>query len=212
MSSIKIYDGADEAVIAELCAKYGLATDEFAALRAKAADAKATAYCPYSQFRVGASLLAVDEAGERTWVSGANIENVSYPVGTCAERVALGTAITSMVRKFRAIGVATDVESPTSPCGMCRQFIREFCGTDMPVFMFNKAGNFAVLKVIEVCCIPGLAAFHILSGSPWLILPRNTSSCPYRSGPTACRALKSSSRAGRLRARRVSREDAIGRG
>lgn len=150
MNGVKIHDGADEAAIAEVCSTHAITTEEFAALRAKATAAKATAYCPYSQFRVGATLLAVDEAGERAWISGANIENVSYPVGTCAERVALGTAITSMVRKFRAIGVATDVESPTSPCGMCRQFIREFCGTSLPVFMFNKDGNFAVLKVIEV--------------------------------------------------------------
>ena len=154
MNGSKIYDAADEAAIAEVCATHAITTEEFAALRAKAAAAKATAYCPYSQFRVGAALLAVDETGDRTWFSGANIENVSYPVGTCAERVALGTAITSMVRKFRAIGVATDVESPTSPCGMCRQFIREFCGTSLPVFMFNKDGNFAVLKVIEVCILP----------------------------------------------------------
>lgn len=145
-----IHAAADEKAIAEVCEAHGLTAEEFAALRAKAAAAKATAYCPYSQFRVGAALLGVDEAGERVWISGANIENVSYPVGTCAERVALGTAVTSMVRKFRAIGVATDVESPTSPCGMCRQFIREFCETSLPVFMFNKKGDFVVSKVIEV--------------------------------------------------------------
>lgn len=167
MSSSKIYPAADEAAIAEACAAHAITTEEFAALRAKAADAKTTAYCPYSQFRVGAALLAVDDAGERTWFSGANVENVSYPVGTCAERVALGTAITSMVRKFRAIGVATDVESPTSPCGMCRQFIREFCGMSLPVFMFNKDGDFAVLKLIEVCIPsvfrPGRSAWALLT-------------------------------------------------
>lgn len=120
MSGITIHDAADEAAIASVCATHGITTEEFAALRSKAAAAKATAYCPYSQFRVGATLLA-DAPGEQRWISGANVENVSYPVGTCAERVALGTAITSMVRRFRAIAVATDVASPTSPCGMCRQ-------------------------------------------------------------------------------------------
>ncbi|MBE3048786.1 cytidine deaminase [Candidatus Bathyarchaeota archaeon] len=121
MNGIPIHDGADEAAIAAVCATHAITTEEFTELRAKAVAAKATAYCPYSQFRVGASLLAVDEAGERRYISGANVENVAYPSGSCAERVALGTAVTSMVRKFRAIGVATDVASPTSPCGMCRQ-------------------------------------------------------------------------------------------
>lgn len=151
MNVIKVHDAADEAAISAVCAAHGLTTEEFAALRARATAAKATAYCPYSQFRVGAALLAVDDAGERAWVAGANVENASYPVGTCAERVALGTAVTGGVRKFRALGVATDVAPPSSPCGMCRQFIREFCGTSMPVFMFDKDGNFVVLKVIEVC-------------------------------------------------------------
>lgn len=186
MNGTKIYDAADEAAIAEACAAHTLTTEEFAALRAKAAAAKATAYCPYSQFRVGAALLAADEAGERTWVSGANIENVSYPVGTCAERVALGTAITSSVRKFRALGVATDVESPTSPCGMCRQFIREFCGTSMPVFMFNKDGKFAVLKVIEV----RVRLSSLPVARRWLLMYA-FSSCRCRLARTPCLAPKS---------------------
>lgn len=78
-SATRIYDAADEAAIAEVCASHAISTEEFAALRAKAAAAKATAYAPYSQFRVGAALLAVDEAGERAWISGANVENTSYP-------------------------------------------------------------------------------------------------------------------------------------
>jgi cytidine deaminase len=55
------------------------------------------------------------------YVPGANVENASYPVGTCAERVAFGTAVTSGIKKFRAIAVATDISPPASPCGMCRQ-------------------------------------------------------------------------------------------
>lgn len=123
MEGIKLQNGSDPAVIASVCETYSLTVEEFASLSIKTAAAKATAYCPYSQFRVGASLLAVDDSapGGTTWVSGANVENVSYPVGTCAERVALGTAIVSGVRKFRALGVATDVSPPSSPCGMCRQ-------------------------------------------------------------------------------------------
>lgn len=79
MSAIPIHDGADQAAVAAACEAHSITTEEFAALRDKAAAAKATAYCPYSQFRVGAALLAVDEAGEQKWISGANVENVSPP-------------------------------------------------------------------------------------------------------------------------------------
>ncbi|EKV11575.1 Cytidine deaminase, putative [Penicillium digitatum PHI26] len=66
-----------------------LTAQELTALSAKAIDAKATAYCPYSKFRVGACILTT--SGEL--ISGANVENAAYPVGTCAERVAIGTAV-----------------------------------------------------------------------------------------------------------------------
>lgn len=94
-----------------------ITTFEIQTLSSRSVAAKATAYCPYSNFRVGASLLT--ETGD--FVDGANVENAAYPVGTCAERVALGNAVTGGFRKFRAIGVATDISPPASPCGMCRQ-------------------------------------------------------------------------------------------
>lgn len=80
---------------------------------------------PYSKFRVGASLLL--KSGQI--VRGANVENAAYPVGTCAERTALGTAVVEGARRgdIRALAVATDISPPASPCGMCRQYIREFC-------------------------------------------------------------------------------------
>ncbi|PNP77442.1 hypothetical protein FNYG_09318 [Fusarium nygamai] len=107
----------DTAKTAEVCSAHGITSNEFSELRERAVAAKATAYCPYSQFRVGATVLSSE--GELT--SGANVENAAYPVGTCAERVALGTAVTSGHRGFRAIAVATDIAPPASPCGMCRQ-------------------------------------------------------------------------------------------
>lgn len=58
---------------------------------------------------------------DKTFISGANVENASYPVGTCAERVALGKAVTEGVLEFKALAVATDISPPASPCGMCRQ-------------------------------------------------------------------------------------------
>ncbi|KAH8737369.1 cytidine deaminase-like protein [Ilyonectria robusta] len=142
METPEIISGADAAKTAETCAAYGLTETEFAELRRRATAAKATAYCVYSQFRVGATLLASDGS----FISGANVENASYPVGTCAERVALGTAVTGGFRDFKALAVATDISPPASPCGMCRQFIREFCSLDTPILMFDKNEDYVVLR------------------------------------------------------------------
>lgn len=117
MEAPPILSGKDATQISETCRTFNLTAVEFSELRQRAAAAKATAYCPYSQFRVGATLLGDDGS----FVSGANVENASYPVGTCAERVALGTAVVAGLRGFRALAVATDTSPPASPCGMCRQ-------------------------------------------------------------------------------------------
>lgn len=118
---------------------------------------------PYSLFRVGASVLLVSTitpAPNATSASyphshiltGANVENAAYPVGTCAERVALGTAVHMGYRvgSFKAIAVTTDIEGFCSPCGMCRQFIREFLSLEAPVFMFNKEGKYIVRTMEEL--------------------------------------------------------------
>lgn len=106
--------------VAGACLAHNITESEFQSLRTSAVDAKALAHCPYSRFRVGAALLCPDGSIE----VGANVENASYPVGTCAERVAIGKAVTrqgSPVKTFRAIAVSTDISPPASPCGMCRQ-------------------------------------------------------------------------------------------
>ena len=114
-----IYSGSDTEQIQALCSQFDISPTDFSDLSGRAAAAKATAYCPYSRFRVGAAVLAA-QAG--VIVPGANVENASYPVGTCAERVALGRAVTEGHREgIRALAVATDVSPPASPCGMCRQ-------------------------------------------------------------------------------------------
>ncbi|PQE12828.1 cytidine deaminase protein [Rutstroemia sp. NJR-2017a BBW] len=125
------------------CKTFGISTEQFSTLHSRCAAAKATAYCPYSRFRVGATILTEEGA----FVDGANVENASYPVGTCAERVAFGKAVTEGHKKFKAVAVATDISPPASPCGMCRQFIREFCDLSIPIFMFDKNGDFVVMKL-----------------------------------------------------------------
>lgn len=93
--------------------------------------ARESAYSPYSKFRVGAALLtAKDEI-----VRGANVENASYGGTICAERTALVKAVSEGIKSFKALAVITDVNQAISPCGMCRQFIREFCPSEMPVLM-----------------------------------------------------------------------------
>ncbi|KAH8591982.1 cytidine deaminase-like protein [Bisporella sp. PMI_857] len=146
MTSPPIISSKDQSAVADACKTFSVTISQFDDLLQRASAAKATAYCPYSQFRVGATILT-NKGG---YVDGANVENASYPVGTCAERVAFGKAITEGHRGFKALAVATDISPPASPCGMCRQFIREFCDLDTPIFMFDKDENFVVLRLEQL--------------------------------------------------------------
>ncbi len=91
-------------------------------LLSAAHDARARAYAPYSNFRVGAAL----DVGDGHVILGTNVENASYGLGICAERAAIAAAITAGFRTFHAIAVAGNEGALTSPCGACRQVLAEF--------------------------------------------------------------------------------------
>ncbi|WP_228350908.1 MULTISPECIES: cytidine deaminase [Limnobaculum] len=102
----------------------------------QAKKARQSSYSPYSNFAVGAALLA----DNNQVFLGCNVENASYGLTNCAERTAIFKAVSEGLRQFKKLVIIGDTEGPISPCGACRQVINEFCAPDMPVLMVKYEG------------------------------------------------------------------------
>ena len=98
--------------------------------------ARLNAFAPFSKFLVGAAIEDIDGRVH----TGCNVENATYGLTLCAERVAVFKAISEGARKFRRVVVAADTETLTPPCGACRQILWEFCG-DVELVLVNLAGK-----------------------------------------------------------------------
>jgi len=114
-------------------------------LASAALAARENAHAPYSHFRVGAALE--DTTGRMH--TGCNVENATYGLTLCAERVAVFKAISEGARKFRRIAIAADTDTLTPPCGACRQILWEFCG-DIEITLLNPRGTSEILQLKDL--------------------------------------------------------------
>lgn len=109
---------------------------DWGALTERALAARRHAYAPCSGYRVGAAL----ETADGRVFEGSNIENRSYGLTLCAERVALAQAVAAGERRFAALVVATGSTPPSTPCGLCRDALAEFART-LPILAVNPDGE-----------------------------------------------------------------------
>jgi cytidine deaminase len=114
-----------------------------------ARQARRRAFAPFSRFKVGAALRT--RTGEV--VTGCNVENASYGLTLCAERVAVFKAVSEGIRGFEAIAVVEDSRRLTPPCGPCRQILWEFCG-DITVHMADLHGRTRTMRLSELLPFP----------------------------------------------------------
>ena len=123
-------------------------------LLAAARAARENAVATFSKFRVGAALRA--KSGKV--YTGCNVENASYGLTICAERVAIFKAISEGARKFTRVAVAADTDTLTPPCGACRQILWEFCG-DVPLTLVNPRGKTETFQLKDLFPRPFDASF-----------------------------------------------------
>jgi cytidine deaminase len=114
-----------------------------------ARDAREHAVADYSHFKVGAALETADGA----IITGCNIENATYGLTICAERVAIFKALSEGHRRFKRIAIVADTETPTPPCGACRQIMWEF-GGDLDVILANLESVTALMQMKDLLPLP----------------------------------------------------------
>ena len=112
----------------------------------KALEAREKAYAPYSKFKVGVAVLT---AGGKIY-TGCNVENASYPVGICAERVAMSKAVADGETEFTVIAIVGSGENYCMPCGMCRLFMAEFCKEDFEIIVAKSVDDYKIMKMGEL--------------------------------------------------------------
>jgi cytidine deaminase len=111
-----------------------------------ATSAHLEAYCPYSHYRVGAAIRTASGAV----VAGCNVENAAYPLGSCAEAGAIAAMVVAGERSIVEIVVVTDGDTPGTPCGGCRQRLREFAGPDVRVHSVAASGGAITMTMAEL--------------------------------------------------------------
>ena len=123
-----------------------VSTDE---LLAAARAVRENAFAAFSRFKVGAAL----ETDDRQIITGCNVENATYGLTICAERVAVFKAISEGHRRFTRVAVVADTQDPTPPCGACRQILWEF-GGDLEVILGNLQGETARFRLKDLLPCP----------------------------------------------------------
>lgn len=116
------------------------------ALIAAAREVRQRAHAPYSRFHVGAAVL--DEQGRIH--AGCNVENAAYPQGWCAEASALAVMVAAGGKQVRAVAVVGVADDPVTPCGGCRQKLREFAASDCPIWVADMSALRATFTLDEL--------------------------------------------------------------
>ena len=126
-----------------------MAGSRYDALVEAARRARGNAVATFSRFKVGAAL----EAADGTIVTGCNVENATYGLTICAERVAMFKALSEGHRRFSRVAIVADTEAPTPPCGACRQILWEF-GGDLEVILANLTHEKGVHRLKDLLPLP----------------------------------------------------------
>ena len=121
-------------------------SENFTKLFEAAKIVRAKAHVPYSKFKVGAAILTEDNS----IVVGCNVENAAYPQSQCAEATAIGNLVSQGFSKIKEVVVIGSGNLLCSPCGGCRQRLREFASLDVPIHMCNSEGHLKTSTLEEL--------------------------------------------------------------